>query len=577
MQEFNYSQVAFSAGLHESQLNQTHGVLMNLSEDSLLKPFRLRANLPAPGCDLPGWYSDSISAGETFGQWISALSRYYAITEDNDTLLKVDRLVDAFSRTLEPTGRIFGPPPKVTENPLVTGGAAYIYDKLTCGLIDAHRFAHKREALDILSQTTNLALPHLPGRAVDQAQGGAHESYTIPENQFIAWERGAGPMHLELAKQYLHRDFFDSLARGQNVLPGRHAYSHVNALCSAAKAYLVLGDPALLKAAKNGYSFVAEQSFVTGGWGPNEAFIPNDGYAAYGRPPIRSLRESLTRTHTHFETGCGAYAQFKLTRYLLRTTQQSEFGDSMERVMYNTALGAKPLQADGRAFYYSDYNSDGRKVYFDGLGGQITSQWPCCSGTLPQLAADYRVSTYFHDSAGVYVNLYIPSTLSFERNGVAVALTQSGAYPLDDLVNLTLRTSRSAEFIVRLRIPAWTRNPSIHINGKRVEATIEPGTFFQIRRTWHSGDRIDLELPRQITLQSIDAQSSDLCAVIYGPIVLFAVANDPPHLTRQQILTARRQSRESNEWHIDTTAGAVRLVPFWELDNQRYSTYLSVT
>ena len=65
----------------------------------------------------------------------------------------------------------------------------------------------------------------------------------------------------------------------------------------------------------------------------------------------------------------------------------------MERVMYNTVLGAKPLMADGRTFYYSDYNFAGRKVYRD------DQHWACCSGTLPQVAADYRINTYFPRSA----------------------------------------------------------------------------------------------------------------------------------------------------------------------------------
>ncbi len=75
----------------------------------------------------------------------------------------------------------------------------------------------------------------------------------------------------------------------------------------------------------------------------------------------------------------------------------------MERVMYNTVLGSLPLEPDGRTYYYSDYNFKGQKVYHK-------ERWACCSGTLPQVAADYRINTYFHDARGVYVNLYIPST-----------------------------------------------------------------------------------------------------------------------------------------------------------------------
>ena len=36
----------------------------------------------------------------------------------------------------------------------------------------------------------------------------------------------------------------------------------------------------------------------------------------------------------------------------------------MERVLYNTILGAKPILPDGTSFYYSDYNETAKKVYY---------------------------------------------------------------------------------------------------------------------------------------------------------------------------------------------------------------------
>ena len=96
------------------------------------------------------------------------------------------------------------------------------------------------------------------------------------------------------------------------------------------------------------------------------------------------------------ETPCGSYVHFKLTRYLLRVTRDSRYGDSMERVMYNTVLGAKPLLADGSTFYYSDCNFHGHKIYHN-------ARWPCCSGTMPQVVADYRINTYFWDAGGGYM------------------------------------------------------------------------------------------------------------------------------------------------------------------------------
>jgi hypothetical protein len=56
LEQFEYGDVTLASELHEKQLRETHAVLMDLSEDSLLKPLRQMSGLPAPGADLGGWY-----------------------------------------------------------------------------------------------------------------------------------------------------------------------------------------------------------------------------------------------------------------------------------------------------------------------------------------------------------------------------------------------------------------------------------------------------------------------------------------------------------------------------------------
>jgi len=240
------------------------------------------------------------------------------------------------------------------------------------------------------------------------------------------------------------------LSRGEDVLAGKHAYSYVNSLSSAMQAYLTLGSDKHLRAATNAFEMLAAQSYPSGGWGPDEKLIAPDSGALYA---------SLTSTHNSFETPCGAYAHFKLTRYLLRVTRDARYGDSMERVMYNTVLGAKPLRTDGQAFYYADYNGAGSKVYSN-------HRFPCCSGTLPQVATDYGINAYLRDARGVYVNLYLPSTLRWVQGDARCSLQQSGDYPLADAVTMRIGTSRPLEFALRLRIPAWASGAHVEINGE---------------------------------------------------------------------------------------------------------------
>ena len=273
------------------------------------------------------------------------------------------------------------------------------------------------------------------------------------------------------------------------------------------------------------------------------------------------------KTHNSFETPCGAYAHFKLTRYLLRVTRDARYGDSMERVMYNTILGAKPLRADGRTFYYSDYNFDGRKVY-------SSHRWPCCSGTFPQIAADYRISAYFCEPNGVYVNLYVASTLRWTEGSNKISLTQTGTYPDSPEVRMDLVLGRPAEFTLNLRIPEWASGTTVSVNGKRVTTPVTPGRFASIRREWRSGDRVELELPLATRLEPLDTKHPNTVALLSGPLVLFAVGENTPEMTRRQLLGTSKIGE--GRWQAESSAGPVLFLPFTAIDTERYSTYLKL-
>lgn len=564
LDEFSHTDVTLESPLHVHQLQQSIATLMELSDDSLLKPFRKMAGQPAPGKELGGWYlydpsipqegpTDGFAPGATFGQWISALARAYAVTGDEKLRDRVLRLNQLYVKSL--SGNFF------VDNRF----PAYCFDKLVIGLVDSHRYARDPDAFRILEETTNTAVPHLPGKAIEH---GIHwrpgkttdswtwdESYTLAENLFIAAQQGAGQRYRKMGIAYIDEEYFGPLSEGRSNLAGRHAYSHVNALSSAMQAYFALESEKHLRAAKNAFAFLQAQSYATGGWGPNETLLA---------PDSDELFDSLTMTHASFETPCGAYGHMKLTRYLLRATQDSLYGDSMERVMYNTVLGALPLLPDGSNFYYSDYSFAARKVYHDGA-------WACCSGTLPQVAADYGINAYLRDARGIFVNLYIPSTVRWNLQGTSVVLRQKGNYPLESHVEITTETSRPQPFDLRLRIPSWAAGVTLSVNGRRQKNGVEPGRFVTVSREWKTGDRVDLELPLQNRLEPINQRHPDTVALLRGPLVLFAISEGELTVSRQQLLAASRV--DDTTWRVAHPSGTLNLKPFTAIQNERYSTY----
>ncbi len=227
---------SLAPGLPRSQFEHTQGVMLRMDVDSLLKPYRLRAGLPAPGPGMGGWYdlvSDAVRAqnkdpygghgfapGHAFGQWISALARGYAASGNPAARVKVEKILAAYEPAI--SGRFYANFPF----------PAYNYDKIVCGLIDAHSYCGLESAFPLLDRTTDVAEPHLPPRALDrgdpqkrwrqsigESTSGWYlmdESYTLGENLFLAWQRRAGRRYLPLARRFLLDDtFFAPLAAGQ--------------------------------------------------------------------------------------------------------------------------------------------------------------------------------------------------------------------------------------------------------------------------------------------------------------------------------------------------------------------------
>ncbi len=567
-----FDQVLVRGGIAAVQQQNAQAILNTFDDDALLKPFREMGGLPAPGRNLGGWYEyvpdynwhngdAGLAPGHCFGQWTSAMARFSAAGRDDTARARVLRLqallrdnitADFFDKHRYP---------------------AYLFDKLNCGLLDDHTLLQDPGAFEVLDKVRRCAEPNLPASALERDTYWRKErdfsytwdeSYTLPENLYLLYAAGAGEPYRKLARRFLYSGFFDPLARNENILGTLHGYSHVNALCSAMQAWFVDGSQTHLDAALNGYRMVAAQSYATGGWAPDELFE---------KPGSGKLLASLADSHNNFETPCGTYAFLKLSRYLLQATRDGSYGDAMERLLWNSMFGALPLQPDGHTFYYADANRQAQRVY-------SAHRWPCCAGTYTQVAADYGINTWLLGPAGsrsVWANLYLPSTLRWEEGDASLVLTQDDTYPAGQHVRLTLQASRSARFVLNLRVPAWCTSASLRINGQSAPLHVQKG-FAAIDRTWRAGDRIELSLPATLRLEPFPADGAatqpELAALCWGPWVLLPLAPSPA-ARAEDLLQAERTG--PMEWRVRRPEGDLYLRPFFAVGDGTYATYLRLT
>lgn len=562
LRQFDYADVQLTGGPFAAQYHALHAHYLALSNDNLLKVYRQRAGLPAPGKDMGGWYDlDGFVPGHSLGQYISGLARFGACTGDSASRQKVYDLVDGFAATL-------GQDNQSILRPQTNLWVCYTLDKHFAGLIDATRLSGLPQAKEVLNRVLAGAEALLPAQGHDRIgkkDPPYDETYVMPENLFLAGEITGNPRFQDLAKRYLlDKELFDPLASGGDPFPGQHAYSHAIALSSAAKAWLVLGDPKYKEAMRQAFTLLTtQQQFASGGWGPNETFItPHKG----------QLYNSLSTTVDHFETPCGAYAATKLARYLIRVTEAPKatlHADNLERVLFNTILAVKPPDSSGDYPYYSTYSGGAVKVFYP-------KKWPCCSGTLTQTVADYPLNIYFQSADGLYVNLYAPSRLRFSHVGRAVELTQETRYPAADNTTITMRLAGEAAFTLYLRIPSWlAQAATLRLNGREVAVPARPGTYATIHRTWHSGDRVELTLPQDFRTEPIDELHPETVALMRGPLQYVAL-NPPADLGGDRLkLPAGLKQLAPQSFTENYEGTQIVFVPLYQIQNETYSSYFT--
>ena len=116
------------------------------------------------------------------------------------------------------------------------------------------------------------------------------------------------------------------------------------------------------------------------------------------------------------------------------------------------------------------------------------------------------------------------------------------------------------------------------MNGKAVDATLQPGTFAKVQRTWKSGDRIEVEFDMPLRLEPIPYQpvGGQNVALMYGPVTLSAVGDLSAPVTKAQLLAAAQISKSSTDWKVTTAAGPLTMRPFAAIGEEHYRLYQTV-
>jgi len=585
---FDLDRVRLHPGPFLDALEVNRRFLLAQDENRLLHMFRSTAGLPSTAEPLGGWEAPvNELRGHYVGHYLSAVAKMSQSLGDSVLKARGDRIVTELAKCQQQLGNGYlSAFPEEFFDRLRDGKPVwapfYTLHKIMAGLLDMHTLATNAQALDVLQGmarwTGRWAQPlgdeHM-ARVLEREYGGMNEMlYNLAA---VTGHDG----YKDLAHRFDHERFFAPLGQGRDELKGLHANTNIPKVVGAARRYELTGELRYRRIAEYFWRQVTTQrAYCTGGTSNGEGWNAEPGVLS-------------TELSGYTQEDCTTYNMLKLTRHIFGWTADPACADFYERALFNGIIGSQHPR-DGEKLYYVNLAAGLWKLF--GTPGQ--DYW-CCTGTMSESFSQFGDSIYFHEDAGVYVNLFIASELNWSERGVR--LVQETRFPEEEGTTLRIQTAKPVRFALRIRVPYWaTHGGTAVLNGHGLDGFAAPGGYYVLDRTWRNGDTVAVKLPMSLHLHAMPDDPT-LAAVMYGPLVLAgrlgtegltpdvlrAEPTKPrtiPEYKGQPIPApelraqgAERVAGRGLEFRAAGEKGAVTLVPFHTIFDERYAIYWRLT
>lgn len=494
--------------------------MLALDPDRLLAPFLREAGLPPRKPSYGNWENGGLD-GHTAGHYLSALAFMIASgsdTPDGELRRRLDYMVSELDRCQKASGDgyIGGVPGSRELWKAVAGGQVgavnrkwvpwYNLHKTFAGLRDAWLVAGNKEARDVLVRLGDWCGAVTAGLSDEQMQRMlAQEHGGMNEVLADIYAMTGDEKYLRLARRFSHKAVLDPLVRHEDRLTGLHANTQIPKVVGLERVAALAGD----KDAHSGAAFFWET--VTGC--RSVAFGGNSVSEHFNDPGnFRGMIESREGPET-----CNTYNMLRLTELLFAAEPKAAYADYYERALFNHILASINPATPGYV-YFTPLRPDHYRVY-----SQPDLCFWCCVGTGMENPGKYGKFIYAHATNDLYVNLFIASEVTVPELGLT--LRQETAFPDEPRARLVLSLKKPATFSLHLRHPAWVAagDFAVRVNSKPVSIATTPSSYAEVRREWHDGDRVEMDLPMRTTVERLP-DGSDWVAIMRGPIVLASPA-----------------------------------------------------
>lgn len=589
--------------------NRDAEYLLELDVGNLLFPFRYEAGLEGSlnykKQELHGgWDSPTSHIRGTFtGHYLSAAALLCRDGEYSLLRSKAEYIVEELRKCQLHNGKgwVFPIPEKYLYS-LRDGkhfwAPFYVCHKVMMGLLDMGRFLNNKTAFQILEDVTGWFVSFLQETSDEQLEHmmNIEETGGIMELWANLYGITGDERHLYLMRRLERRELFEAMLEKRDVLTNMHANTTIPEIHGAAAAYEVTGEKRYLAVAENYWELAVTRRgmFATGGQTCGEVWTP-------------MLRQSA-RLGEQNQEHCVVYNMIRLADYLFRFTGKAEYGDYIERNIWNGIFAqgfyrARTLDSYGESVYpktgvvayYLPLMAGGQKRW-----GRKTEDFWCCHCTAVQANARlWEYLCYFKDSE-IYISQYLPFEAELEIDGETVCLSlkkeddgvsciaiselavSQPERPGFDSYMVQIKAQKEIKAVLAFRAPWWLQGEiSCQVDGKPWNGSAEQG-YLRIEGQWKD-NQIRIVLPRGLHVWPL-ADEEDTVAILDGPEVLAGLTDG------ERILYGDKEKPETfirphNErvWGSWTKSyktfgqqNGFYLKPIREIGEERYSVYFPV-
>ncbi|MDR2148130.1 MAG: glycoside hydrolase family 127 protein [Tannerella sp.] len=489
-----------------------------------------------------------------FYKVFESLAGLYAVTKDEKLNKLMDEVIPVIAQSQREDGYIHSP--VRIEEKRNSGAVRAFEDRLNFETYNMghlmtaacvhYRATGKRSLLDVAIKATDYLYAFYKRASPELARNAICPSHYMGVVEMYRTTRD--PKYLELSKNLI--DIRGLMENGtddnQDRVPFRqqtkamgHAVRATYLYAGVADVYAETGDTSLLHSLNLIWDNMTNtKMYITGGCGALYDGVSPDG-TSYNPPEIQKIHQAFGRDFqlpnktAHNET-CANIGNLLWNWRMFLLTGEAKYMDIVELTLYNSILSGVSLS--GKDFCYTNPLAVSADFPYKlrWAGGRIPyiALSNCCPPNTTRTLSEVQNYAYSLSKEGLWINLYGGNELNATwENDKKIQLKQTSDYPWDGKIKIEFVQTPGKDFSVFLRIPGWSENATLKVNGKPEQSNLTVENYVEVKQNWKKGDMIELNLPMETKLMvsnSLVEETRNQVAVKRGPVVYCIESTDIP-------------------------------------------------